>query len=103
MCDAPVAVDATVCLRCGVKFAAPETLEDELEDLGRAAIQEMVEEEFGEGKSVLAGGEPAKKTDREPLPKPAPQPEPKPLPQKGLTSGLGFSRSPPSRAGTTTG
>src|SRR6266480_2342696 len=52
MCDAPVAVDATVCLRCGVKFAAPETLEDELEDLGRAAFQEMVEEEFGEGKSV---------------------------------------------------
>src|SRR5437667_12623581 len=35
MCDAPVAVDATVCLNCGVKFAAPETLEDELEDLGR--------------------------------------------------------------------
>src|SRR5207249_937992 len=89
MCDAPVAVDATVCLRCGVKFAAPETLEDELEDLGRAAIQEMVEEEFGEGKSVPAGGESEKKPDREPLPKPAPRPEPKPIPKKGLTNGLG--------------
>src|SRR5207237_1395811 len=88
MCDAPVAVDATVCLRCGVKFAAPETLEDELEDLGRAAIQEMVEEEFGEGKSVPAGGEAEKKPDREPLPKPAPRPEPKPIPKKGLTNGL---------------
>src|SRR5436309_2713207 len=103
MCDAPVAVDATVCLRCGVKFAAPETLEDELEDLGRAAIQEMVEEEFGEGKSVPAGGESEKKPDREPLPKPAPRPEPKPIPKKGLTNGLVFSRSPRSRAGMTNG
>src|SRR5438093_489759 len=100
---APVAVDATVCLRCGVKFAAPETLEDELEDLGRAAIQEMVEEEFGEGKSVPAGGESEKKADREPLPKPAPRPEPKPIPKKGLTNGLVFSRSPRSRAGMTNG
>src|SRR5213079_641875 len=103
MCDAPVAVDATACRNCGVKFAAPETLEDELEDLGRAAIQEMVEEEFGEGKSVLAGGESEKKTDREPLPKPAPKPEPKPIPKKGLTNGLVFSRSPRSRAGMTNG
>src|SRR5438034_641696 len=103
MCDAPVAVDATVCLRCGVKFAAPETLEDELEDLGRAAIQEMVEEEFGEGKSVPAGAESEKKPDREPLPKPAPRPEPKPIPKKGLTNGLVFSRSPRSRAGMTNG
>src|SRR5213078_1582865 len=103
MCDAPVAVDATACRNCGVKFAAPETLEDELEDLGRAAIQEMVEEEFGEGKSVPAGGQSEKKPDREPLPKPAPRPEPKPIPKKGLTNGLVFSRSPRSRAGMTNG
>src|SRR5207249_3804189 len=62
-----------------------------------------VEEEFGEGKSVLAGGESEKKTDREPLPKPAPKPEPKPNPKKGLTNGLVFSRSPRSRAGMTNG
>jgi len=48
MCDTPVAIDATTCGNCGVKFASTRKLEDELEDLGHAAIQEMVEEELQE-------------------------------------------------------
>src|SRR5256884_1228798 len=37
MCEAPVADDATACGNCGVKFASVTKLEDELDDLGRAA------------------------------------------------------------------
>ncbi|TLZ91524.1 MAG: hypothetical protein E6K04_05890, partial [Methanobacteriota archaeon] len=51
MCDAPVADDATACGNCGVKFAAVRNLEDELEDLGHAAIQDMVQEELTQGGS----------------------------------------------------
>src|SRR5438309_7469721 len=50
MCEAPVAIDATTCANCGVKFAPSRTLEEELDDLGKAAIQEMVEEDLGAAK-----------------------------------------------------
>jgi len=33
MCEAPVAMDATTCANCGVKFTPTRTLEDELDDL----------------------------------------------------------------------
>src|SRR5881396_1396243 len=97
MCDAPVAEDATACGNCGVKFAATRKLEEELEDLGRAAIQEMVQEELGEGAplSVTPGSAKPKRVNREPEPAPAPKPEldppSKPSPEKGLTNGLVLS------------
>src|SRR3989441_570747 len=47
MCEAPVALAATTRAHCGGKFALSRTLEDELDDLGKAAIQEMVEEDLG--------------------------------------------------------
>src|SRR5205823_5561182 len=94
MCDAPVAEDAIVCGNCGVKFAATRKLEDELEDLGRAAIQDMVQEEMGQGAPLPVRPEPGKPKplDREP-PVPTPKPElgppSKPTAKKGLTNGLG--------------
>src|SRR3989475_363091 len=46
MCEEPVALDATSCANCGVKFTPTRSMEDELDDLGHAAIQEMVQEEL---------------------------------------------------------
>jgi KaiC/GvpD/RAD55 family RecA-like ATPase len=108
MCDAPVAENATVCGNCGVKFAATRKLEDELEDLGRAAIQDMVQEEMGQGAPLPVRPEPGKPkpVDREP-PVPAPKPElgppSKSMSKKGLTNGLVLSRSARRRAGMTNG
>src|SRR5205823_7392109 len=108
MCDAPVAEDAIVCGNCGVKFAATRRLEDELEDLGRAAIQDMVQEEMGQEAPLPVRPEPGKPKplDREP-PVPAPKPElgppSKPTAKKGLTNGLVLSRSSRRRAGMTNG
>ncbi|TMA01576.1 MAG: hypothetical protein E6J92_06965 [Methanobacteriota archaeon] len=87
MCDAPVADDATACGNCGVKFAAVRNLEDELEDLGHAAIQDMVQEGLTEGRS------PPVPEAAKPKPELAPpsKPSPKPIPKKGLTNGLVLS------------
>src|SRR5881628_4159783 len=52
MCEAPVAIDATTCANCGVKFTPTRSLEDELDDLGHAAIQEMVQEDLGAAKEA---------------------------------------------------
>src|SRR5207302_10265230 len=99
MCDAPVADAATACGNCGVKFAAVRNLEDELEDLGHAAIQDMVQEEITEG------GFPPVPEAAKPKPElvPPPKPSPKPIPKKGLTNGLVLSRGARRRAGKTNG
>src|SRR2546421_231112 len=99
MCDAPVADDATACGNCGVKFAAVRNLEDELEDLGHAAIQDMVQEELTEG------GSPPVPEAAKPKPElvPPSKPSPKPIPKKGLTNGLVLSRGARRRAGKTNG
>src|SRR5216117_3211460 len=99
MCDAPVADDATACGNCGVKFAAVRNLEDELEDLGHAAIQDMVQEGLTEGRS------PPVPEAAKPKPELAPpsKPSSKPIPKKGLTNGLVLSRSARRQAGKTNG
>jgi len=99
MCDAPVADDATACGNCGVKFAAVRNLEDELEDLGHAAIQDMVQEELTEGGSPPVPEAPKPKPELAPPSKPSP----KPIPKKGLTNGLVLSRSARRQAGKTNG
>src|SRR5438309_2510192 len=109
MCEAPVADDATACGNCGVKFASVTKLEDELEDLGRAAVQDMVQEELREGLPPEATK--PRPMDRETqISKPTkpeivspPKPSPKPVPKKGLTNGLVLSRSARRRAGMTNG
>src|SRR5438094_210001 len=107
MCEAPVAIDATSCANCGVKFTPTRTLEDELDDLGHAAIQEMVEEELGEEKSR------AKPVDKPPSPPPkSPEERPPTRPAKpieatpskrGLTNGLRLGRRGAPKAGRTNG
>src|SRR5213596_259927 len=107
MCEAPVAIDATSCANCGVKFTPTRTLEDELDDLGHAAIQEMVEEELGEEKSR------AKPVDKPPSPPPkSPEERPPTRPAKpieatpskrGLTNGLLLGRRGAPKAGRTNG
>src|SRR5205809_1121038 len=107
MCDAPVAIDATSCANCGVKFTPTRTLEDELDDLGHAAIQEMVEEGLGEEKSR------AKPVDKPPSPPPkSPEERPPTRPAKpieatpskrGLTNGLLLGRRGAPKAGRTNG
>src|SRR5437867_3122208 len=74
MCDAPVADDATACGNCGVKFAAVRNLEDELEDLGHAAIQAGVKENL-----TREGSHPAPEA-RKPKPELAPPSKPSPKP-----------------------
>src|SRR5213594_3502025 len=104
MCEAPVAIDSTMCASCGVKFAPTRTLEDELEDLSHVAVQEMVEEEFGlkpSGK-LRADVAPAKaepKPSTEPTLKPAPGPRSK----QGFTNGLLLGRIVRRRQGATNG
>ena len=104
MCEAPVAIDSTMCASCGVKFAPTRTLEDELEDLSHVAVQEMVEEEFGlkpRGK-LRADVAPAKaepKPSTEPTLKPAPGPRSK----QGFTNGLLLGRIVRRRQGATNG
>src|SRR5213596_1766748 len=107
MCEAPVAIDATSCANCGVKFTPTRTLEDELDDLGHAAIQEMVEEELGEEKSR------AKPVDKPPSPPPkSPEERPPTRPAKpieatpskrGLTNGLLLGSRGAPKAGRTNG
>src|SRR5881296_2888435 len=107
MCESPVTIDATSCANCGVKFTPTRTLEDELDDLGHAAIQEMVEEELGEEKSR------AKPVDKPPSPPPkSPEERPPTRPAKpieatpskrDLTNGLLLGRRGTPKAGRTNG
>src|SRR2546426_718586 len=91
MCEAPVAIDATTCANCGVKFTLSRTLEDELDDLGKAAIQEMVEEDLGGTK------EPEK-----PIEKPADRPS-KPKPERAVPPPAKPTEKSPSKKGLTNG
>src|SRR6266704_121099 len=93
MCEAPVAPGATTCGNCGVRFAPARTLEDELDDLGHAAIQEMVQEELATPPKA-----PAK-----PGPKPEPRPSETPSTKKGMTNGLALGRGAGRRTGMTNG
>src|SRR2546430_6563765 len=107
MCEAPVAIDATSCANCGVKFTPTRTLEDELDDLGHAAIQEMVEEELGEEKSrakpVDKPASPPPKLPEERRPtRPAKPIEATPS-KRGLTNGLLLGRRGTPKAGRTNG
>ncbi len=107
MCEAPVAIDATSCANCGVKFTPTRTLEDELDDLGHAAIQEMVEAELGEEKSRAKpvdkpASPPPKSPEERPLTRPAKPTEATPS-KKGLTNGLLLGRRGARKAGRTNG
>src|SRR5438093_241514 len=107
MCEAPVAIDATSCANCGVKFTPTRTLEDELDDLGHAAIQEMVEEELGEEKSRAKpvdkpASPPPKSPEERPPTRPAKPIEATPS-KRGLTNGLLLGRRGAPKAGRTNG
>jgi len=107
MCEEPVAIDATTCPNCGVKFASTKSLEDELDDLGHAAIQEMVQEELGAAKGMEKAFDkpevraPKPETERD-VP-PAKKPTDKTPSKKGLTNGLVLGRRGASKAGRTNG
>src|SRR5256712_317509 len=107
MCEAPVAIDATTCANCGVKFAPSRTLEEELDDLGKAAIQEMVEEDLGAAKerekTLEKPAPPAPKSKSErTVPSPS-KPAEKAPSKKGLTNGLVLDRRGGPKAGRTNG
>src|SRR5213593_4240915 len=107
MCEAPVAIDATTCANCGVKFALSRTLEDELDDLGKAAIQEMVEEDLGGTKEPekpieKPADRPSKPKPERAVPPPAKPTEKSPS-KKGLTNGLVLERRGGLKAGRTNG
>src|SRR6266581_485557 len=93
MCEAPVAPGATTCENCGIRFTPARTLEDELDDLGHAAIQEMVQEEL-----AIPPKAPAK-----PGPKAEPRPSETPSTKKGMTNGLALGRGAGRRTGMTNG
>src|SRR3989441_11379058 len=88
MCDAPVAVDATRCESCGARFALTRKLEEDLDDLGHAAIQEMVQEELGAVPTVPVPTKPPAKPDVEVEAKPLPKRVAQPARGRGLTNGL---------------
>src|SRR6266581_4495277 len=100
MCEAPVAPGATTCENCGIRFTPARTLEDELDDLGHAAIQEMVQEELAipPKEAVAPPKAPAK-----PGPKPEPRPPEKSPTKKGMTNGLVLGRVAGRRTGMTNG
>src|SRR2546426_878816 len=107
MCEEPVALDATSCANCGVKFTPTRSLEDELDDLGHAAIQEMVQEDLGAAKEAekapkdTAARAPKPKSER-PVPPPG-KPTEKAPSKKGLTNGLVLERRGGAKAGLTNG
>ncbi len=68
MCETLVPDDATKCPNCGVEFAPTSELEDELDELGHAAIQEIVLEEFKED----IGASPLEETPMPVIPAPRP-------------------------------
>ncbi len=103
ICDAPVPADAPTCANCGVKFTA-RTLEDELDELGHAAIQEMVQEELGVKTQREPGqAKPPGKPATKPPTGPPSTPAIKPAPEKGLTNGLVLHRKAGRRASMTNG
>src|SRR6266508_2894033 len=97
MCEAPVAADATTCENCGVRFTPARSLEDELDDLGHAAIQEIVQEE------LAAEPKPEVKPPTPPIPKPTEKAPSKPSPTRGMTNGLVLQPGAPRRTGRTNG
>ena len=104
ICEAPVAADARTCENCGVKFEPGQKLEDELDALGHAAIQELVQEELG----VDARPEPARLgVETTPMPKALEPPTPKPVrkraAERGLTNGLVLEARRGPRVGKTNG
>ncbi|HYS72718.1 MAG TPA: tetratricopeptide repeat protein [Thermoplasmata archaeon] len=104
ICENPVAIDAMTCWNCGATFAYTRSLEDELDDLGHAAILGLVEEEaHADGKPGPPPSEPTKRD--KPIPKAAATLGPimRPASGKGLTNGLVVERSPRRRAGMTNG
>src|SRR5881396_3585949 len=107
MCEEPVALDATSCANCGVKFTPTRSLEDELDDLGHAAIQEMVQEDLGAAKE--AEKVPKETAARAPKPEmerdvpPAKKPIEKTPSKRGLTNGLALGRRGASKSGRTNG
>ncbi len=104
ICENPVAIDAMTCWNCGATFAYTRSLEDELDDLGHAAILGLVEEEaHADGKPGPPPSEPTKRD--KPMPKAAATLGPimRPASGKGLTNGLVVERSPRRRAGMTNG
>ncbi len=92
ICEAVVPADAMTCENCGVKFEPNQSMEDELEDLSRVAIQEMVQEELG--------GE--TKTEA-PTPKGRGKTSPKSAAGKGLTNGHALGNRGGSKTGRTNG
>src|SRR3989454_10315906 len=104
MCEAPVAIDSTMCASCGVKFAPTRTLEDELEDLSHVAVQEMVGEEFGvKARGKLRVDVAPAKAEPKPSTEPTPKPAPGPRSKQGFTNGLLLGRIVRRRQGATNG
>src|SRR5207249_11243652 len=103
MCDAPVAIDATRCESCGVRFALTRKLEEDLDDRGHAAIQEMVQEELGGAPTAPVPTKPPAKPDVEVEAKPLPKRVAKPARGRGLTNGLLRRRGASRQGGKTNG
>src|SRR2546425_3920594 len=103
MCDAPVAVDATRCESCGALLALTRKLEEDLDDLGHAAIQEMVQEDLGAVPPVPVPTKPPAKPDVEVEAKPLPKRVAQPARGRGLTNGLLRRRGASRQGGKTKG
>ncbi|MEK6838719.1 MAG: ATPase domain-containing protein, partial [Candidatus Thermoplasmatota archaeon] len=91
ICDVPGPVDAVDCPSCGARFVEEVGLAEELDRLGKAAIQERVREE------LTGETEPAKAAERKIVPGPAdrvvkakaPTPPPSPVQgRRGMTNGV---------------
>src|SRR5439155_906239 len=110
MCEVPVALDATTCQNCGAQFASPPTLEDELDDLGHAAVQDMVQEELQAGMAAPPGESPGPPTPSEGT-EPAERKKKRAYgkrattvaSQEGLTNGLVLQRRRGRKSGMTNG
>src|SRR3989454_2133418 len=110
MCEVPVALDATTCQNCGAQFASPPTLEDELDDLGHAAVQDMVQEELQAGPAPPPGessGPPTPSEGTEPAERKKKRAYGKRATtvasQEGLTNGLVLERRRGRKSGMTNG
>src|SRR5439155_23964523 len=110
MCEVPVALDATTCQNCGAQFASPPTLEDELDDVGHAAVQDMVQEELQAGMAAPPGESPGPPTPSEGT-EPAERKKKRAYgkrattvaSQEGLTNGLVLQRRRGRKSGMTNG
>ena len=92
ICEVLVPADATICANCGVKFEPDRSIEDELDNLSRMAIQEMAHED-------LSGVT----TPDEPAPKGPDKRASKSAARKGLTNGVALGSRPGSKTGKTNG